>query len=170
VRKSGESTLLFTATGSFSGAQGIGVWRKPAAGGAFKSSGGNFVFISGRNYRWNHADLQANMVFFLNKFMGEQAPTGVANVTGIPLSYSLSQNYPNPFNPSTTIRYQLPKAARVSLKIFNVLGQEIASLVDGKMDTGYHQVQWNATVPSGIYFYRLQAGDFVGTKKMVVVK
>lgn len=89
---------------------------------------------------------------------------------GIPTALQLFQNYPNPFNPSTTIRFQLPKGARVSLEIFNVLGQQIALLVDRKMDPGYHQVQWDAAVSSGIYFYRLQAGEFLETKKMILLR
>jgi hypothetical protein len=80
------------------------------------------------------------------------------------------QNYPNPFNPSTTIRYELPKTADVSLKIFNVLGQEMVSLVNDQRAPGSYQVQWNANVPSGIYFYRLEAGGFVETKKMILLR
>lgn len=87
-----------------------------------------------------------------------------------PQTFSLAQNYPNPFNPSTTISYSLPKAANVSLRIFNALGQAVATLVDAKREAGYHQVQWNANVPSGIYFYRLQAGEYVETKKMILLR
>jgi hypothetical protein len=89
----------------------------------------------------------------------------------IPSAFALEQNYPNPFNPSTTFRFLLPKAANVSLKIFNGLGQIVASLMDEPKEAGSYQVQWNASkVPSGIYFYRLQAGAFVETKKMVLLK
>jgi hypothetical protein len=96
----------------------------------------------------------------------------------IPKEYQLFQNYPNPFNPSTTIRYSLPKAANVSLRIFNTLGQEVALLLNEQKVAGYYQVQWNASVPSGMYFYRLQAGDastgsargFVDTRKMILLK
>lgn len=98
--------------------------------------------------------------------------TGVPEpkISYIPTQLSLSQNYPNPFNPSTTIAYSLPRAAFVSLRIFNTLGQEIAMLVNQQKVAGYYQVQWNANVPSGIYFYRLQAGEFVETKKMILMK
>jgi hypothetical protein len=174
-----ESTLLFKATGSFTGARGIGVWRKPAAGGAFKKSGGNLVFISGRNYRWNHSDLQANMEFFLNKFMGEQVSTGVEVASEIPLTFSLSQNYPNPFNPVTTIRFEIPQASTVSLKVFDVLGREVKTLVDEVIPAGIYHVRFDGSkLPSGVYFYRLQsrqkdggqAGQFVETKKLVLTK
>ncbi len=84
--------------------------------------------------------------------------------------YALNENYPNPFNPSTTIRFQLPKSSMTSLKIFNALGQAIATLVEGQREAGLHQVQWNAMdIASGVYFYRLQAGGFVDTKKMILL-
>ncbi len=86
-------------------------------------------------------------------------------------SYQLYQNYPNPFNPSTTIRYALAQAEHVSLKVFNLAGQEIAALVEGKQSAGEHRVQWHAQgAPSGVYFYRLQAGERVETRKMVLMQ
>jgi photosystem II stability/assembly factor-like uncharacterized protein len=84
--------------------------------------------------------------------------------------FSLYPNYPNPFNPSTTISYSLPKTAIVSLCLFNTLGQVIATLVNERKDAGFYQITWNANVPSGIYFYRLQAAEFVETKKVVLLK
>jgi hypothetical protein len=88
----------------------------------------------------------------------------------LPKSIFLFQNFPNPFNPGTVISYSLPKAATASLKIFNALGQEVASLVDERREAGNYQATWYADVPSGIYFYRLQAGDFVETKKMMLLR
>jgi hypothetical protein len=88
----------------------------------------------------------------------------------IPKVYTLMQNYPNPFNPTTTIRYDLPKSANVSLKVYNILGQLVATLVDERKEAGHYQVRWNANVASGIYFYRLQAEEFVQTKKMILLK
>jgi photosystem II stability/assembly factor-like uncharacterized protein len=85
--------------------------------------------------------------------------------------YSLYQNYPNPFNPSTVIGYYLPKASRVELKIFNVIGQEIRKLEIGLKDRGQHNLSFEAgNLPAGVYFYTLEAGDFKETKKMVIVK
>lgn len=100
---------------------------------------------------------------------GVTATTGIAQ-DGVPNSFEVKQNYPNPFNPSTIISYSLPKTAIVSLKIFNALGQEIMLLVNEQRSPGYYQVQWNANVPSGIYFYRLQAGEFIDTKKAILLK
>jgi enterochelin esterase-like enzyme len=88
----------------------------------------------------------------------------------LPDRFELSQNYPNPFNPSTTISYQLPKDSRVVLKVFNQLGQEIATLVDRHQNAGTYRVQWGAQIPSGVYLYRLQAESFVDVKKMILLR
>jgi hypothetical protein len=88
-----------------------------------------------------------------------------------PKTFLLEQNYPNPFNPSTTIRYQLPVASEVKLEVYDVLGKKIATLVNERQSAGAYQVVWNASgLSSGTYFYRLQAGTFVETKKMIMVK
>ncbi len=88
-----------------------------------------------------------------------------------PTDFQLEQNYPNPFNPSTTITYQLPTASNVSLKIFDVLGREVATLVNERQNAGQYQVRFDATrLASGMYFYRLQAGGYIETKKMMLVK
>ncbi|MEK7263398.1 MAG: T9SS type A sorting domain-containing protein, partial [Bacteroidota bacterium] len=89
----------------------------------------------------------------------------------IPNVYSLAQNYPNPFNPATTIRFGLPKESYVTLHIFNVLGEIVADVVNEHLNAGNFEVEWNAaSVPSGIYFYRLHAGEFVQTKKLLLLK
>ncbi|MCX6121809.1 MAG: PQQ-binding-like beta-propeller repeat protein [Ignavibacteriales bacterium] len=100
-------------------------------------------------------------------------PTGIRDFNdNIPRSGSLEQNYPNPFNPSTVIRYQLPSACYVSLKIFNIIGQELMTLVDGYKKAGNYSQLFSSTseIPSGIYFYRIQAGEFQATKKMIIMK
>ena len=98
--------------------------------------------------------------------------TGVErSITSTPLSYRLKQNYPNPFNPATQIEFSLPVSSKVSLVIYNLLGQEIARLIDGEQAAGVHSVTWEATnLATGIYFYRIQAGDFVQTRKMLLLK
>jgi len=96
---------------------------------------------------------------------------GVEDVENqLPVNFSVSQNYPNPFNPTTTIQYQLPKAATVSLKVFNTLGEEVSVLVSEHQEAGTYQTQWNAAAPSGVYYYRLQAGGYVETKKMLLLR
>lgn len=89
----------------------------------------------------------------------------------MPATYFLTNNFPNPFNPSTTIKYSIPKASPVSLKIFNTLGEEIETLVNIEKSIGTYKLTWNAANhPSGVYFYRLQAGSFFETKKMILSK
>lgn len=89
----------------------------------------------------------------------------------IPKSFSLSQNYPNPFNPVTEIKYALPGDCEVRLEIYSILGRRVASLANGKQTVGYKVIHWDASpFSSGIYFYRLKAGDFMETRKMVVLK
>jgi N-acetylmuramoyl-L-alanine amidase len=93
------------------------------------------------------------------------------NADFIPNQYRLEQNYPNPFNPSTVIQFGLPNPGYITLKIFNILGEEVATLVDGELIAGTHTIEWNAgTVASGIYFYRLQADAYTETKKMLYLK
>jgi photosystem II stability/assembly factor-like uncharacterized protein len=98
--------------------------------------------------------------------------TGVNRISNeIPSRYSLSQNYPNPFNPSTAISYQLSGVSTVSLKVFDLLGREIATLVKGTMSAGSHTIQWDASSqPSGVYMYRLEVNGASQTKKMVLTK
>ena len=89
----------------------------------------------------------------------------------VPLTTSLEQNYPNPFNPTTTIRYQLAGASVVTLKVFNVLGREVATLVQGMNQAGPHTAVWDArTQPSGVYYCRLEAGAFSETRKLILTK
>ncbi|MDL1893370.1 T9SS type A sorting domain-containing protein [Sphingobacteriales bacterium CHB3] len=101
--------------------------------------------------------------------------------SGVPKSFDLSQNYPNPFNPTTTIQYALPAAASANLKIYNLLGQEVATLVEGLQSAGYHTAPWNgrnrygAQAATGVYFYRIEAvssdgaARFTSTKKMLLI-
>jgi hypothetical protein len=102
------------------------------------------------------------------------APTGVAAAQSdqIPASYAMAQNYPNPFNPSTKILFSLPKAQAVSLKVFDLAGNEVATLVNHeRKPAGHHEIMFDASgLANGVYLYRLQAGEFTETKKMLVVK
>lgn len=98
--------------------------------------------------------------------------TGVRDALGEgPLGFALNQNYPNPFNPSTTIRFSIPERAHVTLKIFNLVGQEVATLVDERLDAGAKVVEFQGEgLPSGVYFYQLQAGTFSETRKLLLLR
>jgi hypothetical protein len=91
--------------------------------------------------------------------------------SNVPVYYSLNQNYPNPFNPTTNIRYQIKSSNFVSLKIYDIVGKEVAILVSEKQNPGVYEIDWNASeYSSGVYFYRLEAGDYSQTKKMILLK
>jgi hypothetical protein len=98
--------------------------------------------------------------------------TGVHQTgSNIPDKYSLSQNYPNPFNPVTQIKFDLPKASMVNITIYNSLGKEIEQVISKELSTGSYSVDWDASLnPSGVYFYKITAGEFSQTRKMVLVK
>src|SRR4030095_11540119 len=108
-----------------------------------------------------------------NSDLGGCGITGIQPpvVNQIPKEFSLAQNYPNPFNPTTNIKFSVPKAGNVKLVVFDVLGKEVTTLVNGFQTAGNYVVDFNAsTLSSGVYFYRLEAGDFTATKKMLLVK
>ena len=117
----------------------------------------------------------AGQIFRLQSivFKGNPRPTSVRGqrTDQLPGSFELEQNYPNPFNPSTVIGYHLPVAGKVTLKIFDVLGREVTTLVSAKQSAGYYNVTLDAaSLPSGVYFYRLQFGSVSITKKLMLVK
>ena len=98
--------------------------------------------------------------------------TGISKTNNeLPTSFSLSQNYPNPFNPSTRIRYELPVSSKVKIMIYDILGREITTLINETRPAGRYEIKWNASrFSSGVYFYRIQAGNFVQTKKLMLLK
>ena len=157
VKTSGQGDTLWTRTygvGSYAEAYSV---QQTADGGYIAVGVANF-FGAGRND------------FYLVKTgpdISEAEPLRV----GVPNQYVLYPNFPNPFNPSTQIAYALPKTGKVSLKVFNLLGEEVITLVNEMQSAGTHTVLFDGSgLPSGIYLCRLQAGSFVETKKMVLLK
>ena len=130
------------------------------------------VLYDGTSYRLWYVGLIAGQKFKIGYATAPKDPiTGIADEGVVPEKYELSQNYPNPFNPVTVIRYSIPKAEEVSLVVYNLIGEEVAHLIDERKPAGSYTVKWNASnISSGIYFYRLQAGDFVQTRKMLLLK
>ncbi len=110
---------------------------------------------------------------FLDSICLISGATGIATPVSslIPSVYSLSQNYPNPFNPSTKINFSLPKQGYVSLKVYDVLGKEVMTLVNGQMTAGSYAVDFNASdLSSGVYFFRMESGEFSDIKRMMLIK
>ncbi|TFB11225.1 T9SS type A sorting domain-containing protein [Candidatus Marinimicrobia bacterium MT.SAG.2] len=127
------------------------------------------VLYDGTSYHLWYTGLASGQKFQIG--YATSISVGIADEGVVPEKYELSQNYPNPFNPETVIRYSIPKAEEVSLVVYNLIGEEVAHLIDERKPAGSYTVKWNASnISSGIYFYRLQAGDFVLTRKMVLLK
>jgi hypothetical protein len=121
----------------------------------------------------SYADGAANLIDgrAIKFTTGSSYNTGIGDATNIPDEFSLSRSYPNPFNASATIEFSIPKSENVRLDIFNLLGQKVATLIDGRLDAGTHRVVWNAAEQtSGVYFYKLNAGDFESSKRMTLLK
>lgn len=97
--------------------------------------------------------------------------SSISQLTEFVTRFELSQNYPNPFNPTTNINFSIPGSANVTLKIYNDLGQELITLINGNLNSGSYKVDWNATeYTSGVYYYKIQAGEFIQTRKMLLIK
>ncbi len=129
-------------------------------------------FLAGTEYYWR---VQAGNVIgsspWSNVSRFDAAVTGIKQVSGMPAEFSLSQNYPNPFNPSTTIAFTLPKSAFTKIVLYDLLGREIRILLDRQMEAGHYEINVDASgLSSGVYIYRIQAGDYSATRKMVVIK
>jgi len=133
---------------------------------------GNVIF----NYNETKGDISISTKYSFDGVNWNYGPTIILSPTAIgdelvPTKFSLSQNYPNPFNPSTTINFALPISTEVSLKVFDILGREIATLVNEQMAQGIHTIQFDAKhLASGVYFYQLEAGKFRTVKKMMLLK
>jgi hypothetical protein len=106
-----------------------------------------------------------------NLLSGKENGSDIFSIVELPQDYALHQAYPNPFNPTTTIRFDLPETGHVKLAVYNVLGREVAKLVDRNLEAGYHTVQLDGSqMASGMYFYQMQASGFIDTKKVVLIK
>ena len=145
----------------------------PALGNAQQNTSWSIRNLPDGNYYWSVQALDNN--FAGSQFAAEGSfligTTGIEE-SGNPATFSLSQNYPNPFNPTTTINYSIPKKGNVSLKVFDVLGNEIKTLVNEEKLIGNFKVEFDATnLASGIYLYNLQIGEeYSETKKMILIK
>ena len=142
------------------------------------NNGDSWISISGIPSRVSYVTFDASNFLYAGTQTGKIYRSKVATTTGINgnsgivlKEFALHQNFPNPFNPSTMISYSISRSGLVSLKVFNVLGEDIATLVNETNDAGKYNIEWNASrFPSGLYFYRLQADNDSETKKMIFLK
>ena len=170
-----SSTLVIVAinTGSSSAAQTFRILNLTGGSAIFTP----YVTSATKNCSQG-IDIAASNGSFTATLDGSSITTFVANgitsgvdMSMIPQSIKLSQNYPNPFNPTTQISYTIPYAVHVYLKVYNLLGQEVATLVDGIRQAGQYEVTFDASgLTSGVYFYRLEAGTFAETKKLILIR
>ncbi|MCK4223612.1 MAG: T9SS type A sorting domain-containing protein [candidate division Zixibacteria bacterium] len=189
---SGDEIGVFTAQGLCVGAagwqgerMGLAAWQDDPQTEEIDGyrPGENIVFKLWDKSENREIDLTADYTRGKGTFGNEsyamvnlKAVGSVSSTPNLPMNLSLSQNYPNPFNPDCEIRYALPKDAEVTLSVYNVLGQKIKTLVDEFQAAGHKTVHWDGTdedgnkVASGIYFYRIKAGDFTEAKKMILMK
>jgi len=129
-------------------------------------------------YKITAVDFSGNVSDYSEEISEDNVITSIDDIhTGnLPNIFKLEQNYPNPFNPTTRIRYQLPKNAHVSLTIYSILGTKIVTLVNENESAGYHEIEWDgrdelgSMVSSGIYIYRIEAGRFSESRKMIFLK
>jgi hypothetical protein len=137
---------------------------------AIGSSGGDTVFYRVTAVLANYETAPSNQVS-INHAFGIEYKTQLVALSSKPTTFSLSGNYPNPFNPTTHIKYALPEDAHVVLKVFDILGREVATIVNETKLAGWYDLEFNGeNLPSSLYFYRLQAGKFVEVKKMILLK
>ncbi len=129
------------------------------------------------NYSFIDKNLNAGKYFYRLRQVDFDGTSAISNTVEVdianPVDYCLEQNYPNPFNPSTVINYTIPQQGLVTLKVYNVLGKEVATLVNEQQEAGRYNIELNATklgINSGVYFYTLEAGNFKSTKKMIMMK
>lgn len=136
-----------------------------------KENEGTFIYIAGRPYRFNTTSSFENYNYIIDNWMTSM-PTGIENESKIvPDQFALLQNYPNPFNPTTSITYNLPQRSNVTLKVYDILGNEISTLVNEQKEAGLYNVQFDAgKLSSGVYIYTIQANSFVESRKMILMK
>ncbi len=159
-----DSLLLFFSGGDSDTLKSAGYNRNACIGSNmyFYNSSGH-VLVAWESNRSGHSHIYSRMVISPIDEVKEE-PSHLA-------SFNLDQNFPNPFNPATHLRFEIPVSEFVTLKVFDVLGREVATLVNERKSPGTYEVEWNASVtPSGVYFYRLSAGSFTVTKKMSLLK
>lgn len=135
-------------------------------------NGNNWISLSNVSLSGNTISFTTSDAYSAVAFVGApEKTTAVVDQGGTPSTFSLNQNFPNPFNPSTVISYQLRAVSRVTLKVYDILGNEVATLVNATQSAGIHSVEFSGSgLASGVYFYRLSTPDYVRTMRMILLK
>jgi hypothetical protein len=175
---SGRDLILSWSTGTEINNSGFDIERKSTTGGWSKIGfvAGHGTVNTPNSYTYTDANLSSGKYNYRLKqidFNGNYKYYNLSNevIIGTPSKYVLTQNFPNPFNPSTSISYEIPATNFVSLKIYDMMGKEVANLVNGTQEAGFYTVKFDASkLASGVYFYKLQANDFTATKKLMLMK
>ncbi|MBL1212746.1 MAG: T9SS type A sorting domain-containing protein [Ignavibacteriae bacterium] len=148
----------------------VGVWKKLA----FINGNGNSNYPHNYEYTDKTARHGNEYLYRLKQIDNDGNYSYLEEIKvnfGGALSYSLNKNYPNPFNPSTKISFEIPQKSKVTLKVYDLLGNEIVTLIDEEIEAGIYETEFRASdLASGIYYYRIQAGLFVETKKMMLLR
>jgi hypothetical protein len=170
VKPNGQGVMIYKYETNFDSTTQQGFLKgEPVAveyiGNDFKS-----VTISFPLYYMDQADAKELMEFILTNKFDEVMPV-VNEESKIPDEYNLEQNFPNPFNPSTTIRYSLPEDSYVTLRIYNLLGEEVSTLINTQQKAGRYEINFDASqLASGVYIYRLEAANYTASKKLMLMK
>lgn len=178
----GDGVVLNWVTARESNNAGFNIWRSATENGSYRQLNSTLIPATDAGvYRFTDTDVVVGRTYYYKledvSYGGSRQLHGpIAVLVAPPKTFDLAQNYPNPFNPTTTIRYQLPEAADVKLVIYNILGQAVRTLVDEHKVAGYYAVNWdgrnNRGVPvtTGVYYYKITAGSFSASKKMLLMK
>ena len=152
-----------------------GVGQFSSNPGSFGTGPNPFTFTystSSQAYTYaEHGLPVGDLNWFPDKYAYWLTPVKEQGGSKIPTVFSLAQNYPNPFNPTTMITYDIPRTSEVTIAVYNVLGEKVATLVDGRLNAGEYKVSFDGgNLPSGVYFYRIQAGNYTSARKMILIK
>ncbi len=172
-----DSRVIYQAQQNYNPDRGIGVWRKPVGGGIYRPDGAQFVFLSGRPYRWNHVDLRTNIMYILENFFDEPlVPADAGEEAGAPLALRLDPARPNPVAGGTAIRLALPRGGEVRVDLLDVQGRRVRTIAQGAMSSGIHTIRWDGTdgagrsAAAGVYWIRMTAEGKTLTRAMTVVR
>ena len=173
VRTRTDTQLLYKVVSNYTPNRGIGVIRQPAGGGTSRADGGRFAFLSGRPYRWDHANLASNVMYILAHYFGEPVDVIAVGPTTPSAHLELAPARPNPFSASTVLHFTLPRPGPVRLEVLDPLGRRVRRLFAGPLGAGPNQVNWDGRdeqgngVATGIYWVRIEAGTEAAAQKLI---